>query len=230
MKTASEIRRIKDPWARAAAAQDALNKLAPRERAARARRDVAALVLIAPYARAAQESNEFRAAAKAAYQGYWGKPDGEIIATTEQAAAQYQRSHPDVEIVYYKPSIRYDQYIERLEEARKMRDAAFAEAKGRGEQIMEPVAVYEALGMHRNLLVRLKKRQSGLPDMPNPMEEGLAAKKELAPLTEKTTALREIRDGAIDDLIAEAIPSVDIAKHLGLSPARVTQIRQGGRR
>lgn len=227
----AKIRAIEDTWDRASEAQAALRLTEPLEKATRARRDVAALVLVAPYANAAQESNEYRAEAKAEHDGYWAKTDGEKVATTKQSAAHYVKANPGVKVVYHKPSITQAEYLERLEIARKMRDAAFTAAKARGELIMEPAKVYTALGMHRNLLVRLMKRKStNLPDLPNAMEEGQKARDELIPLTKVATELREIRDGAIEVLIADAIPSVDIASHLGITPARVTQIRQGSHR
>lgn len=227
----AKIRAITDTWDRALAAQEALRAHEPQEKATRARRDVCALVLVAPYASAAQESNEYRAAAKARHDGYWAKPDGEKVATTKQSAAHYIKQHPGVEVVHHKPSISQAEYLEELEIARKMRADSLAAAVLRGEPVMEPAKIYTALGMHRNLLVRLMKRMpSDLPALPNAMEEGQQARDELIPLTQISTALRKIRDGAIEALIADAIPSVDIANHLKITPARVTQIRQGSHR
>lgn len=232
MKTAGEIRKIKDHWARSLAAQEALREVEPQEKSVRARRDLAALVLSAPYGRAAAESNKYRAEAKAAYEGYWSNPDGGMVATTQKSADRYSASNPGVAITYNPPTIDQVEYLERLEKARAMREKAFTEARERGEEILEPAEVYKTLGMHRNLMVRLEKRvnPAGLPALPDAMEVGKKAARELKPLVAKTTALREIRDDAIEALIADAVQSVDIAEHLGISPARVTQIRQGARR
>lgn len=230
MTTTSEIRKIEDPWARAKAAQEALRAVEPKEKNARARRDAAALVLVAPFTRAAQESNEFRAAAKAEYEGYWAKTDGEKIATTKRAADQYSVANPGVPLIYHAPTISHAEYNERLETARRMREAAFTAARTAGEEILKPADVHEALGMHRNLLIRLMKRRSAVPNFPNAMEDGKKAAEELGPLSAALTTLREIRDDAIDELVAQGMQSVDIAEHLGITPARVTQIRHGGRR
>jgi len=223
----AKIRAISDVWERASAAQAALRVLEPVEKTTR---DAAALVLVAPYARAAQESNAFRAIAKSEYEGYWAKEDGEKVATTKASANRYSKAHPGVTVVYHAHTINQTEYLERLETARKMRDESFAAARAAGEKIMEPAKVCEALGMHRNLLVRLMNRRSAVPDLPNALEEGKKASDELVPLTATMTELREIRDAAIAVLIAEAIPSVDIANYLGITPARITQIRYGSHR
>lgn len=226
-----EIGAIESAWDRALAAQEAVRALEPKETRVRGERDAAALAALAPYARAAERSNQYRAAAKAQYEGYWAKADdGTLIAMTQAAANQYQQKHPDTKIVYHPSTLTRSEYLERLETARKMRTEDFAAAKARGEEIVEPVEIYAALGLKRNLLVRLVSRRGSTPDIPEPMKVGKAAAAALAPVSAQLAALRALRDKAIEELIAEGVQSVDIANHLGLTPARVTQIRYGGHR
>lgn len=125
-----------------------------------------------------------------------------------------------------------EQYAAGLAENREQRRADLAKA---GVEI-QPVNVYEMLGVSRNLVNRLLMRMptTPLPEVKDPARTAKRAHAQMPEVEETLSKAREIRDTAALMLMAgegengEEFPplsNADVARVTGLTTARIAQLR-----
>lgn len=231
MKTAATIEKIADRNKRARAAAQTLREARAKAEAARARRDYAALVMIAPFVRTVAPFNARQEKARDAYYGYY-TVNGRRY--TREKTARREAAKVGVDAVYHEPTMSTDDYYAALDRIKVERREALTKA---GVTI-EPADVYALIGVSRGLFVRMMKRMP--PDTPDaseydgdPAKDAKAAAKDVQRFEAIENEVRPIRDEVLDDLLngisGPAERNADIARLTDLTTARVAQLRLGTR-
>lgn len=154
------------------------------------------------------------------------RPFADAVAPTNAARAR-------VKAAYHDGKITQEEYSEALAENRKRRRYDL-EVAG---VTVQPVNVYEPLGVSRGMVNRLLMRMPDgpLPVVENPEAEARSAATKLPAVEETLTEAKRIRrdaalilmDGRDDDGNEfQPISNADVARITGLTTARIAQLRQ----
>lgn len=231
MKTATTIAKIADTLKRAEVASDTVNQARTLADEARQRRDIAALVMIAPFTKAVEAANTMTEKAKDAYYGYYTVGDRYYSAasrkhTRDKAAAKYGKP-----VVFHEPTIDNDEYQARLAAARQRRERDLA----RHQVAVFPNDVYTTADISRSLFVRIMARNpQELPEMPDADQVAAHAAVEVAKYDQRINEILPIRDEAIDELIhgeyeGPRVTNAQLSRLAGVTTARACQMRKGTR-
>jgi hypothetical protein len=221
--TIRDLRRLKDPWERATRAQAVTVSARADATQARADRNAAVLALLGPYTDTQDEWRREVAAARAV------RDDAEAMLA---AAKPGERREAAIRKEAAEAAV-----CEALEAQREAMRAVQADAAARGFP-STPTAVGRHVGMSRGAIATFVRPQEPADGVRLDREAafilGPAARARCAQAVASQAAAEQIRDAAIHLLLAStrdgglAVQNIEVAARLGLTQARVAQLRYHG--